>query len=235
MDNILRELFGAEPEAPAPQPAATETTGTATAKPADAEREARREARQRRKADKEAQQKRGDFVDRYATGHPSEGFTAEEAIAHLQEMREEMTPAEFRKAMAQTLEHLPPDQRDEFTAMMRQHKAKAATAAAAAPAAGAAAMAGDPFGGLLSGLLGDATAGGGSAPGIGNLLNDLAKGGVKSPSAQPGAAPSEADFLALINSPLGKAVLGGIAAYGMQAMQADEDDHDAPKGGRARG
>ena len=96
-------------------------------------------------------------------------------------------------------------------------------------------MAADPFGGLLSGLLGDASAGGASAPGIGDLLTDLQKGGVKSPSAQPGAAPTEADFMALINSPLGKAVLGGIAAYGMQAMQADEDDHDAPQGVRSRG
>jgi hypothetical protein len=249
VDNILRDLFGIGSEQPAAPPAA-EATGTATAKPEhserEEEREARREARRKRKSDPEARKKRDDFVDRYTTGDPSEGFTADEAIAHLQEMREEMSPAEFRQAMRQTVEHLPPDQRAELTAMMRQHMAKvailgtaapaAATAAhaaeakAAEPAAPAAATAADPFGGLLSGLLGDASAGGTSAPGIGDLLSDLQKGGVKSPSAQPGAPATEADFMALINSPLGRSVLGGLAAYGMKSMQADDDDHDAPKG-----
>ena len=233
MDSLLRELFGAEPEAPAAQPAAAESTGTATAKPTDAEREARREARQRRKADPEARHKRKEFVDRYTTGHPSEGFTAEEAVTHLREMREEMTPAEFRKAMERTLENLPADQRDEFTALMRQHKAAKATAAAA-PAAAGAAKAADPFGGLLTGLLGGGAAATGSAPGVGDVLNDLAKGGLKAPTGQAGGAPSEADLAALLNSPLGRAVLGGVAAYGMQAMQADDDDHDTPGGTRSR-
>ena len=40
-----------------------------------------------------------DFVERYTTGDPSEGFTSEEAIAYLREMRDEMSPAEFRRAL----------------------------------------------------------------------------------------------------------------------------------------
>src|SRR3712207_7432954 len=56
---------------------------------------------------------RSEFIERYATGDPSEGFTTEEAIAHLREMRDEMSPAEFRRAMQRTLEHLPPNQRSE--------------------------------------------------------------------------------------------------------------------------
>jgi hypothetical protein len=222
MDRILNELFGddtAATQAPTPspataQPAATATTGAAAAKPDDAERQSRHEARQRRKHDGETHHRRKEFVDRYATGSPSEGFSSDEAIAHLREMRDEMTPAEFRHALEQTLENLPPEQRDEFIAMMRQHKAERRAAAGREGVASAAAA--DPFGGVLTGLMGGGTGG----VGMGDVLDDLAKGGTRAPST-PGQAPTEADFQALINSPLGRAVLGGIAAYGLQDMQAE--------------
>ena len=138
MDRILSELFGGdEPDA------GTGTRSDTTDKPADPEREARREARQRRKADAEARRSRKEFVERYMTGDPSEGFTTDEAIAHLREMRDEMSPGEFRRAMQRTLEHLPPSQRDEFIRIMREYQAGAtqpatgaAATAARAPASG---------------------------------------------------------------------------------------------------
>jgi hypothetical protein len=242
MDRILRELFGeGEPEAP-PATATSTSASTTAEKPTDPEREARREARQQRKSDAEARRKRKEFIERYTTGDPSEGFTTDEAVAHLKEMRDEMSPGEFRRAMQRTLEHLPPDQRDAFVAMMRQHKAAhpaadkepgaagvaaapaAATGTRTAPGAGTGA---DAFGGLMTGLMGSGAASGAGAGNvnIGDLFDDLTKRGAKSPSASPGQ-PTEADFEALLNSPLARAVLGGVAAYGMQQMQADEDDHD---------
>ena len=125
MDRILSELFGGdEPEAGAG------TRSDTADKPADPEREARHEARQRRKADAATRHSRKEFVERYMTGDPSEGFTTEEAIAHLREMREEMTPEEFRRAMQRTLEHLPPSQRDDFIRIMREYQAGAAQPAA---------------------------------------------------------------------------------------------------------
>jgi hypothetical protein len=130
-------------------------------------------------------------------------------------MREEMTPAEFRHALEQTLEHLPPDQRDEFTSMM--HKHKAARPAAAGRDSVASAAAADAFGGVLAGLMGGGTGG----VGIDELLDDIAKGGTRAPTTA-GQAPSEADFQALINSPLARAVLGGMAAYGLQGMEKDD-------------
>ena len=186
------------------------------------------------RADKEHAARRQEFSDRYSTGHPSEGFTAEEAITHLQELKEELSPADFRKAMEQTLNNLPVDQRDEFLAIMRQHKEQAKAAGGAAAAAGAAGAAtaaaaggGDPFGGLLTGLLGGGAApgaaGASGAPDIGSVFNDLIKGGLNAPQPAGGGQPTEADFLALINSPLGKAVLGGLATYGMQALQNKDD------------
>src|SRR5918993_1624401 len=123
MDRILSDLFGGdEPDA------GTGARSDTTDKPTDPEREAHREARQRRKADAEARRSRKEFIERYTTGDPSEGFTTEEAIAHLREMREEMTPGEFRRAMQRTLEHLPPNQRDDFITIMREYQTGAAQA-----------------------------------------------------------------------------------------------------------
>src|SRR4051812_28587422 len=109
MDRILRELFGGdEPGVEAAKSPDTSDT------PTDRERETRHQARQRRKANAETRRNRKEFVERYATGDPAEGFTTDEAIAHLREMRDEMSPADFRRAMQRTLEHLPPSQRDDF-------------------------------------------------------------------------------------------------------------------------
>jgi hypothetical protein len=235
MDRILRELFGSdEPEAEAGTRLDTADT------PADPEREARHQARQRRKADTEARRSRKEFIERYATGDPSEGFTTEEAIAHLREMRDELSPAEFRRAMQRTLEHLPPNQRDDFIKIMREYQAGAAqpaTGAATAesipaggvtaaeetvrPAAAGGRAGADPFGGLLTGLMSGGTAGAGGI-GAGDLFDDLTKGGLRAPTTTPGQKPTEADFRALLDSPLGRAVLGGVAAFGLQDLEEAE-------------
>jgi hypothetical protein len=235
MDKKLSELFGGdEPDAGAG------TRSESADKPADPERKARHAARQRRKADAATRHSRKEFIERYTTGDPAEGFTTEEAIAHLREMRDEMTPEEFRRAMQRTLEHLPPSQRDDFVRIMREYQAGAAQPApgAAAPTAGTPAgegmareestpsaaagdrAASDPFGGLLTGLTGGAAGAGGV--GVGDLLDDLARGGLHAPATAPGKQPTEADFHALLNSPLGRAVLGGVAAFGMQEIEEEE-------------
>jgi len=236
MDRLLQQLFGDDTE---PQPAAeaaAPVAPTASAPGDDATRKARHEARQQRKADHEARHRRKEFIDRYSTGDPSEGFTADEAVAHLREMRDEMSPAEFRQAMKQALEHLPPDQRDEAIAMMQRYKQAAGTGASGSgpssaipqpsAIAGAAASNDAAFGSMLDSLMGS---GAGGAD-FGAILDDLRKGGLTAPSRKAGAQPTEADFEALLNSPLARAVLGGVAAYGMQNMQADDDGHDSTAG-----
>jgi hypothetical protein len=235
MDRILNELFGGdEPDAGAG------TRSDAAVKPANPER----------KADAAARRSRKEFIARYTAGDPSEGFTSEEAIAHLREMREEMTPEEFRRAMQRTLEHLPPSQRDDFIRIMREYQAGAARPAtggaataesvpvggvtagdeSARPAAAGARAGTDPFAGLLTGLMG-ATAGPG-AVGAGDLFEDLTKGGLRAPITTPGQKPTEADFRALLDSPLGRAVLGGVAAFGLQEME-EEKTPGAQRGTRS--
>jgi hypothetical protein len=233
MDKTLSELFGGdEPDA------GTGTPSDTANKPADPERAARHEARQRRKADAATRHSRKEFVERYTTGDPSEGFTTEEAIAHLREMREEMTPQQFRRAMQRTLEHLPPSQRDDFIRIMRDYQAGAAQPAPGGAATAAGGQAGeamareestpsaagaqaDPFGGLLTGLIGSSAVGAGGV-GVGDLLDDLTQGGLRAPATTSGKQPTEADFRALLDSPLGRAVLGGVAAFGMQEMEKEE-------------
>lgn len=255
MDNLLKDLFGfgSDPAAPTSPPATTEPASTAANDAEhDTEREAKREARRQRKADPEHRRRRGDFADRYATGRPDENITAEEAIEHLAELREELTPGEFQLAMVQTLDNLPADQRDEFIAMMRKHRESAQAAqpppaasaetaapgaAAAAAATTSAATASDPFGGLLTGLFGGGSAQGGAAtaaPGVpdaGSVLADLRKGGLNASTTGPGGQPTADDFLTLLNSPLGKAVLGGLAAYGMQTAQQKDEETPPPRQG----
>ena len=69
--------------------------------------------------------------------------------------------------------------------------------------------------------MGGGAAGAGGV-GVGDLLDDLARGGLRAPATTPGKQPTEADFRALLNSPLGRAVLGGVAAFGMQEMEEEE-------------
>jgi hypothetical protein len=209
VDKLLKDLFGGDDEpAVVPGPAAP-AAAEATAKPVDPERK----------------RKRDDFVERYTTGDPAEGFTTDEAIEHLRDLREEMTPAEFRAAMQQTLEHLPPSQRDDFVAIMQQYKEGQPASDSAAPGEDAAPQgtAAAPLGGLLSGLMGGGLAGGRGID-LGDLLGDLQRSGTSAPSPAPGQQPTEADFVALLNSPLARAVLGGVAAYGLQGKQADDEE-----------
>ena len=235
MDRILRELFGGD------EPEAGPGTRTATPyTPSDREGQTRNEVRQQRKTDAETRRSREEFIERYMTGDPSAGFPTEEAIARLREMRDEMSPAEFRRAMQRTLEHLPPGQRDDFIKIMREYQSGAAqpvTGATTAesipvggvtaaeetvrPAAAGARAGGDPFGGLLTGLMGGGATGTGDV-GVGDLLEDLTKGGLSAPATAPGQQPTEADFRALLDSPLARAVDGGVPPFGLQEMEEKE-------------
>src|SRR3954464_2541694 len=205
MDRLLQQLFGDDTE---PQPAAeaaAPVAPTASAPGDDATRKARHEARQQRKADHEARHRRKEFIDRYSTGDPSEGFTADEAVAHLREMRDEMSPAEFRQAMKQTLENLSPNQRDEVIAMMQRYKqtagsgARSGASGQAVPQAstmgGAVASNDAAFGSMLDSLMGS---GAGGAD-FGAIVEDIRRNGLSGTSSKPGAQPTEADFEALLN------------------------------------
>jgi hypothetical protein len=131
------------------------------------------------------------------------------------------------------------DKRDDFVRIMLEYQTGAAqpatgatTTAERVPVGGvtagdemasfvASARAGaDPFAGLLTGMMGGDTGEAGGF-GVGDLFEVVTKGGLRAPTT-PGQKPTEADFHELLKSPLGRAVLGEVAGFGMQELEVDE-------------
>lgn len=242
-----------------------------------ASREARREARQRRRMSPEEQTRAEDFVQRYTSGPPAEGFSSEEAVGYLRQLREEVPPEVLQRAAVSTVQNLPDDQRKAFAEMLQRRQQGTGmvtierTGEARATEGRGGAQAGgvgmdDMLGGLFGSLLGGGMAqpepqpaprsqqapDGGLDDMLGGLLGSLLGGGAtQAPRGSTGgdpfgdilgsllgggaALPHEAEpqqrqqpqeqgggIGDILGSPLGKAVLGGIAAYAMKEMM-DQD------------
>ena len=251
-----------------------------------AERQARRAARgdgggrgeRRRSRSPEEVAQAKDFINRYSTGNPSEGFSSEEAVNYLRQARAEAPPEVMQRAAVETVRNLPEDQRKAFAEMLQRRQAgsgmvtieRTGQAHAAEGRSGSQAGGGmdDMLGGLFGGLFGGGTAqpepypqprqapqgqgGFGADDMLGGLLGGLLGGGTapQQPrgSTQPDNGPFDDLFGGLfgggddqtapqqrqqpqaqsggvdeiLSSPLGKAVLGGIAAFAMKEMM-DQD------------
>jgi hypothetical protein len=208
----LKGLFGggeADDTPPATDPAEAERGGRGRRRGGGR----RGGGRRRRSPEERAQQQ--DFINRYTSGNPTEGFSSEEAIGYLQQLRGEAPPEVMQRAAVETVRHLPDEQRKQFAEMLQRRQAGTgmvtiertgeARATSAPTPSGRASPASDPFGDLLGGLLG----GGAAAP-----EPDPRQ---QQPQEQGGGIGD------MLGSPLGKAVLGGIAAYAMKEMM-DQDD-----------
>lgn len=214
-----------------------------------------------------------DFIQRYTTGRPEEGFEPDEAVAYLRQMHGEVPPEVMRRAAVATVQNLPDDQRKQFAEMLQRRQqgtgmvtiertgeARETQGRGGAQAGGDIGMddmlgglfgsllgggmaqpapqtqqapggMDDMLGGLLGSLLGGGAApqGGGASAGdpFGDLLGGLLGGSEppqqqrQIPRQQPQIQP-QADAGGgigdILSSPLGKAVLGGIAAYAMKEM-----------------
>lgn len=238
-----------------------------------------RGGRRRRHSPEEVAQAK-DFINRYTTGNPSEGFSSEEAINYLRQVRNEAPPEVMQRAAVETVRNLPDDQRKAFAEMLQRRQAGSGMVtiertgqAYAAQGRGESQANGgmdDVLGGLFGGLFGGGTTQpdpypqprqtpqsqgqGGFGPDdmLGGLLGGLLGGGTTQPqprgSSQPDNNPFDDLFGGLfgggddqavpqqrqqpqaqgggvdeiLSSPLGKAVLGGIAAFAMKEMM-DQD------------
>ena len=234
------------------------------------DRDARRaERRAERQKQRDLTDDENDFVNRYTTGHPSEGFSSEEAVNYLQRVRSEVPPEVLQRAAVATVQNLPADQRKQFAEMLerRQQGTGMVTIERSGQAGAAQGRGGgdtgggmdDVLGGLFGSLMGGGMAqpapqpaprqapqGGGMDDMLGGLLGSLLGGGAapapqsqggdpfgdlfggllggsapqptpqrQTPQAQQPAGGGIGDIL---GSPLGKAVLGGIAAFAMKEM-----------------
>ena len=230
--------------------------------------------RRRRRSPEEVAQAE-DFINRYTTGNPAEGFSSEEAVNYLRQVRSEAPPEVMQRAAVETVRNLPDDQRKAFAEMLQRRQAgsgmvtieRTGEARAAEGRGGGQAGGGmdDMLGGLFGGLFGGGMAqpepypqprqtpqgqgGFGADDMLGGLLGGLLGGGMAQQqprgSSQPdnnpfddlfgglfGGGDDEPDAAAataasgqqgggvdeILSSPLGKAVLGGIAAFAMKEM-----------------
>ncbi len=229
--------------------------------------------RRRRRSPEEVAQAE-DFINRYTTGHPSEGFSSEEAVNYLRQVRSEAPPEVMQRAAMETVRNLPEDQRKAFAEMLQRRQAGAGMvtiertgeARAAEGRSGGQAGGGtdDLLGGLFGGLFGGGVAqpepypqprqapqgqgGFGADDMLGGLLGGLLGGGMTQQQPRGYSQPDNNPFDDLfggmfgggddqavpqqrqqpqaqsggvdeiLSSPLGKAVLGGIAAFAMKEM-----------------
>ena len=194
--------------------------------------------RRRRRMNEEERARAQDFVQRYTTGHPAEGFDSDEAIGYLRQLRGQVPPETLQRAAVETVRNLPPEQRQAFAEMLERRRAGTGmvtierTGEARAAEGRSGGQAGglgmdDMLGGLLGGLLG-----GGAAPAPqgrdapdGNPFDDLLGGLFGGPAEpeerqpqQPQGAPPQTGVGEIFSSHLGKAVMGGIAAFALKEL-----------------
>lgn len=186
-------------------------------------------------AGEEQKKKTEDFINRYQTGKPTEGYTGQEAMEQFQQAAKVATPEQMQKAFQQSVANLPEDQRAEFNQMLQQRQAgkgmidiersgerKDVTSRDGGDSVGL----DDLLGGLLGGMAGGSAGGSNSGGGLGDILSGMMGGGDTSVQAQPSPSKESKDsggglggmFGDLLDSPIGKAVIAGAAAFAMKEV-----------------
>jgi hypothetical protein len=182
----------------------------------------------------EEKAKAQDFINRYQTGKPDEGYTEQEAIEQLQAVAKVATPEQMQAAFKHSVANLPDDERAQFNQMLQDRKAgtgmidiersgdRKEVSSRDSSGGGDSAGLDDLLGGLLGGMAGG-SAGGSGGGGLGDILGGLTGGGEA--KATPAGESKDSggggigDLLGgFLSSPAGKAVLAGTAAYAMKEV-----------------
>jgi hypothetical protein len=168
--------------------------------------------------------KANDFVSRVESGNKAEGYSTEEAVQNYKSVTSNLSDDEFEGIAADALRQLTPEQRREFTSVVKREAGvdlddntddpQELAALAKQFRSGSGGM-----GGMLGGLLGGGS--GGSDDIMGMLGGLLGGGGSTSmPGGTGGMAgsSSQAGLGGLLGNPIVKMVLGLIAAEAMKRM-----------------
>ncbi len=161
------------------------------------------------------------FISRYLDGDPTEGYDENEAASNFQRVAQNASPDQMQRATRQALEHMSPGQRSDFAKMLQQRQASGGNVPIQQAGDRTAGSGGDGMGvdDILGGLLG-----GGGGGGLGDIFGGLLGGGNDNSRSQTGTQSGGGGggmlggFGDLLSSPVGKAVIGGIAAYGMKEI-----------------
>lgn len=157
-----------------------------------------------------------DFVNRYEEGDPTEGYSQEEAIEHYRQIAQNADPETMQRATQKAVERLSPSQREDFAKMIQQRKEGQVERREGEPGGG-----GGGLDDILGSLMGGGGAGGaGGLGGLDDLFGSVLGGGAASRTTQAtaGGGGGGLDIGDLLGSPVGKAVLGGIAAFAMKEV-----------------
>jgi hypothetical protein len=192
--------------------------------------------------DDDSRNKARDFVDRYDQGEPWEGISGDEALQRYDQVAGQLSPDEYQQAAMEAFQRMSPEQRQEFGQFIAQHNEQAGIpvsqgmrfddpgdlarltgqAQQHAPS-GLGGLLGGAGGGALGGLLGGGGSGSGGlggllggggsgSGGLGGLLGGLTGGGQQSGAQAQGGAGN------LLDNPIAKAALAGIAAMAMKRV-----------------
>jgi hypothetical protein len=166
-----------------------------------------------------------DFVKRYEEGDPAEGYSTEEAVEHYKQVAAMASPEQMQKATQQAVQRLTPQEREDFAKMLQQRQSGQVQQREGAEAAPGGMGLDDILGSLMGGAMTQpgATSGGGGG-GLGDILGSLMGGMTGQPGAttQTGAMQQGDgggfDIGEILSSPAAKAVLAGVAAFGMKEL-----------------
>jgi hypothetical protein len=188
----------------------------------------RQAARQERRSERQAQrslhqdpalrQQAQDFAQRYMTGDNTQGYDAREAYQMYRQVGQDATPQQMQTALHQTVDHMNPQQRAEFGQMLQQRQHGQGTVSIPSGQAG-----GDPGTGGLLGMIGNLFHGGqGQTPAPPTdhegFLGHLFGGGRAAPTPQQTGGQQRDVFPGMLDNPLAKVLMGGIAAYGAKQI-----------------
>lgn len=144
----------------------------------------------------EQKKKAEDFISRYQTGKPTEGYTEEEALDQLQQVAKVASPEQMQAAFKQSVANLPEDERAQFNQMLQQRQAGAgmidiersgerkATEGRGGGGGDDSAGLDDILGGILGGMAGGSGSSGGG--GLGDILGSILGGAASSGSGSSG-------------------------------------------------
>lgn len=164
----------------------------------------------------EQKKKAEDFINRYQSGHPAEGYTNEEAVQQFQQAAKVATPEQMNAAFKQAVAGLPDNDRAQFNQMLQDRQAgkgmvdiersgeRKATTARSSSGKDDTVGLDDILGGLLGGASGGAASTQSGGGGLGDILGSILGGGTQQSHATQSSGGGLGDILG--------SVLGGGAS-----------------------
>ncbi len=169
-----------------------------------------------------------DFINRYDDGPPHENISDEEALQNYQSVAGRLSPQELEDSAAEAYERMSPDERREMARFLNDRSNVQFDQVPNDPR-GLARMTSqvqtqqpDGIAGLLGGMMGGGgmgglMGGGGNSGGVGGMLSGL-MGGNNDRNRQQQGGGGGGGMGDMLQNPIARAALGGIAAVAMKKM-----------------